>query len=708
MTSVHDPRVEHTEPSAHSDRKPNRLKDETSPYLLQHAYNPVDWYPWGAEALERAQREDKPILLSVGYSACHWCHVMERESFEDEETARLMNDLFVNIKVDREERPDIDAIYMEAVTAMTQHGGWPMTVFLLPDGTPFFGGTYFPPTRRHGMPSFREILTSVADAYRSRRDEVDRGAAQLRDLLQQKPVLQVRDKQDALAPGVLEIAERAFASAFDPVHGGFGKAPKFPQPMGIEALLRAWRRSQNPQSLQMVELTLDKMAQGGMYDHLGGGFHRYSVDERWLVPHFEKMLYDNAQLARTYLLAHLATGNDFYRRICEETLDYVLREMTSPEGGFYATQDADSEGEEGKFFVWSPDEVRQLLGDEDARLFGLYFDVTERGNFEGHNILHTPRPLEEVAQQAGVAEDRLKQAIDRGKRILFEARERRVHPGRDEKILTAWNGLMLRAFAEAAVALDRDDYRLAAVRNAEFVRHRLSVHTGEAARLFRSYKDNQAKFNGYLEDYSFYAAGLLSLYEATFDLQWFEMARRLVDTMVAQFADEDGGFYDTSLDHEALVTRPKDLYDNATPSGNSVGAETLLRLSEFTGEHRYRERAEHAIAGLAQVMGQHPTAFGHWLNALDFSLGPTKEVALAGLPDGEDTQALVHTIFSRFLPNKVVALREPGAAGERAAQAIPLLADRPQLQGKATAYVCQNFTCQLPVTEPEALAAQLD
>ncbi|HEV2124768.1 MAG TPA: thioredoxin domain-containing protein, partial [Chloroflexota bacterium] len=607
------------------------------------------------------------------------------------------------------------AIYMEAVTAMTQHGGWPMTVFLLPDGTPFYGGTYFPPTRRHGMPSFKEVLTSVADAYRSRRADVDKSADQLRAILQQKPVLQ--EQPDHLSAVTLEQAERAFAGLFDKTYGGFGRAPKFPQPMGLEALLRAWQRSQNPQSLQMVKVTLDKMAQGGMYDHLGGGFHRYSVDEYWLVPHFEKMLYDNSQLARTYLLGYLATGNAYYRRICEETLDYVLREMTSSEGGFYSTQDADSEGEEGKFFVWTPQEIQDLLGEEDARLFGLYYDVTERGNFEGKNILHTARSLQEVAERAGVSEERLSQAIDRGKRILFEAREQRIHPGRDEKILTAWNGLMLRAFAEAAAALGRDDYREAAVKNAEFVLQKLRANgdrestAGEgqtSLRLRRSYKDGQAKFNAYLEDYAFYAAGLLSLYEATFDLRWFQATRSLLDTMIEQFVDEDGGgFYDTSLDHEALLTRPKDLYDNATPSGNSVAAETLLRLAEFTGESRYRDLAQHSISGLAQAMGQHPTAFGHWLNALDFAVGPVKEVALVGEAQGADTRALTEALFSRFIPNKVVALREPGPAGDAAAEAIPLLAERPQIQGQPTAYVCQNFTCRLPVTKPQALVEQL-
>ena len=707
-------------PIAH--RHTNRLAQETSPYLLQHAHNPVDWHPWGPEALQKAQSQDKPILLSIGYSACHWCHVMERESFEDQATAQLMNDHFVPIKVDREERPDIDAIYMEAVTSATGHGGWPMTVFLLPDGSPmceevpradgqrglmFYGGTYFPNQPRHGMPSFAQVLRAAAEAYRERREAILRGSERFRAGLGERVVLAGSGDQDTTSqvdPAVLVQAERAFAASFDPTWGGFGRAPKFPQPMGLEALLRAWLRSQSSHSLKMVTHTLDKMAWGGMYDQLGGGFHRYSVDEKWLVPHFEKMLYDNAQLARCYLLAFLATRHDFYRRICDETLEYVRREMTSPEGGFYSAQDADSEGEEGKFFVWTVEEIRALLGDQDARSVTAFFDVTERGNFEHKNILNTPRYPDVVAHTLGLSQQRLTEVVDRGKRVLFDAREGRVKPGRDEKVLTAWNGLMLRAFAEAASALGRDDYRQIAVRNAEFVTRTLMTSQG---RLLRSFKDGQAKFNAYLEDYAFYAAGLLSLYEATFDLRWFEAARTLMDVAIAQFADEEGGgFFDTSADHETLVTRPKDLYDNATPSGNSVAVETLLRLSELTGEPEYRRRAERVLGALAGPMGQHPTAFGHLLCALDFAVGPVKEIALVGDPTAPDTTALTRTVFDRFLPNKVVALRPPDDSS--AERLIPLLADRPTQGGKPTAYVCQNFTCNLPVTDPTALAAQLD
>jgi uncharacterized protein YyaL (SSP411 family) len=716
----------------HDGRRPNRLIHETSPHLLQHAYNPVDWHAWGPEALETARHEDKPILLSIGYSACHWCHVMERESFEDEETARLMNEWFVPINVDSEELPDLDSIYMGAVQALTQHGGWPMTVFLLPDGSPFFGGTYFPPERRYGMSSFKDVLTSIADAYHERRADVDRAASQLRDFLQGRaqfapaqPVAPEGTAEPGLAPTILDQAEQAYARAFDNQQGGFGDKPKFPQPMNLEALLHIWARTGSAGALRMVRLTLDKMAQGGMYDQLGGGFHRYSVDERWLVPHFEKMLYDNAQLARVYLHAHLATGDAFYRRICEETLDYVVREMTSPERGFYSTQDADSEGEEGKFFLWTPDEVKALLGDEDGRVFCEYFDVTERGNFEGRNILHTPRYADVVAHAAGVTEERLREVVDRGRRVLFDARERRVKPGRDEKILTAWNGLMLRAFAEAAVSLERDDYRQVAIRNAEFVLSRLGTEDGgrrtnpdsssvlrpssSPSRLLRTYKGGQAKLNGYLEDYADYAAGLLALYEATFDPRWFEAAQGLADTILDRFADrEGGGFFDTSVDHEALLTRPKDLYDNATPSGNSVAVDVLLRLAEYTGEDRYRQPAERLLAGMRDALAQHPSAFGHLLSALDFAIGPVKQIAVTGALEAADTRALLGAVFTRYLPNAVVAVRPPDSPGARAERLIPLLADRPQQEGRATAYVCEHYTCRLPVTTPEALTAQLD
>jgi uncharacterized protein len=679
----------------------NRLIHETSPYLLDHAHNPVDWFAWGAEAFERAKREDKPVLLSVGYAACHWCHVQARESFENEDIARLMNENFVCIKVDREERPDIDSIYMNAVQMMTGHGGWPMTVFLTPDQVPFYAGTYFPPEDRHGMPGFPRILAAVAEAYRSRRDDVDDNAREV--LKQLNRLSEFADSDEDLSEHLLDEAARGILRNLDPVNGGFGSRPKFPPTMTLAFLLRWHKRTLDSAALNAVELTLEKMARGGMYDQLGGGFHRYSVDERWLVPHFEKMLYDNALLSRLYVDAWLATGKEFYRQIVVETLDYVRREMTDAGGGFYSTQDADSEGEEGKFFVWTPDEVKALLGEDDARLFNRYFDVSEVGNFEGHSILHVDTDLSAVARLMGVTPERLSGVIERGRRVLFEARERRVKPARDEKILTAWNGLMLRSFAEAARSLERDDYREVAVRNADFLLKNLR----RDGRLLRTHKDGESKLNGYLEDYAFLIDGLLALYEATFDVRWFEEARALADTMIELFWDEvGGGFFFTSADHETLISRTKDPYDNATPSGNSVAADVLLRLALFTGEGRYQKLAERTMKLVSAVIPRAPSAFGHLLCAMDFYLSSPHEIAVIGEPDAADTRALVSTVFSRYLPNKVVAAAAPDDA--RARHSIKLLADRAQLDGKATAYVCHNYYCEAPVTEAEKLAAQLE
>ena len=680
--------------------KPNRLLQETSPYLRQHAYNPVEWYPWGPEALETARRENRPILLSIGYAACHWCHVMEHESFEDPATAALMNDNFVAIKVDREERPDLDAIYMGAVQAMTGAGGWPMTVFLTPALVPFYAGTYFPPTDRHGLPSFKRVLLGVADAYRNRPEEVANTVAEVTEFLRDHRIRSAEEQ--SLTPDVPRRAAEALAPQFDPRHGGFGSAPKFPQPMILEFLLRYHQRTGDQQALAIVERTLESMARGGVYDQLGGGFHRYAVDAIWLVPHFEKMLYDNAQLAWVYLAAFQVTGKPFYRRIVEETLDYVLREMTSPEGGFYATQDADSEGEEGKFYVWSAAEIVEALGPDDARLFNLAHGVTERGNFEQKNILFSQHDPEEVAAQAGVTVELARAAIERGRRLLLERRARRVWPGRDEKALTAWNGLMLRAMAEAARVLGCEDYRAAAVRAAEFVTSKL----GRNGRLLRTYKDGVAKLNGYLEDYAFVADGLLALYAATFDPRWFAEGQRVIDTMVTWFwDDETGGFYDTSHDHETLVSRPRDFYDNATPAGSSVAAEVMLRLASYTGDDTLRQRARQVLAPLAEAMAEHPLAFGRLLCALDRYLAEPREVAIVGDPEARDTRALLDVINARYRPDLTVALRRPG--DEAAAQAIPLLQDRHTVDGKATAYVCQHFACQLPTTERTELERQL-
>ncbi|HEX6779065.1 MAG TPA: thioredoxin domain-containing protein, partial [Ktedonobacterales bacterium] len=705
----------------------NRLIHETSPYLLEHAHNPVDWYPWGEEALAKAKTEDKPILLSVGYSACHWCHRMREESFENEDTARLMNENFVSIKVDREERPDIDALYMDAVQALTGSGGWPMTVFLTPEGLPFYGGTYFPPADRYGMPGFPTLLKRLSDYYHNRREKVEETASQFRDFYSRRvrlaqAAINLETEESTIDPTVLKTAASALADSFDKVNGGFGRAPKFPHPMSLDFLLQQHLRESAESAqgeaasaqeadettggpavsdLEMVEFTLDKMACGGMYDQIGGGFHRYSVDDRWLVPHFEKMLYDNALLSRVYLHAYQMTGNTLYRDIAEDILAYVQREMTSPDGGFYSTQDADSEGEEGKFYLWTPDEIAAVLGEEDGALFCAYYDVTEQGNFEHKNILHVDHHLEEIAQQQNVSTERLLQALHRGQKELYDVRAKRVWPARDDKILTAWNGLMLRSYTEAARALDHAGYRAIAERNADFLLTRLFA----GGRLLRSYKDGQAKLNGYLEDYASLAMGLLALYEATFNPRWFTEARRLAEQMLDLFWDEaDGGFFSTGKDHEELIGRPKELMDNATPSGNSTAAELLLRLAAYTGEERYRQHAATILLPLAPAMAEHPSALSQMLIALDFFIGPAREVAITGDPTAPDTQALLAVINGAFRPNLVLAATPDNSDAQRA---IPLLQDRPQREGKATAYVCQGFVCKEPVTTSEALEAQL-
>ncbi len=704
----------------------NRLIHETSPYLLQHAHNPVDWYPWGPEALARAQAEDRPILLSVGYSACHWCHVMAHESFEDPETAALMNELFVNIKVDREERPDIDAIYMEAVQAMTQHGGWPMTVFLTPDGKPFFGGTYFPPEPRYGMPSFRQVLLAVADAWRNRRRELELAGERIAELLGRSAA--AGSSAAALTPALLERATQGLLRSHDPVEGGFGAAPKFPQPMNLDFLLQRYAHTGDRAALQAVLLTLRKMAAGGIYDQLGGGFHRYSTDDHWLVPHFEKMLYDNAQLVRTYLHAWQITGDAAFRRIVEETLDYVLREMAAPEGGFYSTQDADSEGQEGKFFLWTPAEIYALLGPEDGRLFCAWYGVTERGNFReggpGANILHVVGEPQAAARELGVTAERLAEAVARGRGRLFAARERRVRPGRDEKILAEWNGLMIQAFAEAGAALGRPDYVAIAERAAQFVLEQMAERTeqvtGETAdrpgagaargaaglRLFRTWKDGRAHLNAYLEDYAAVGVGLVAVYQATFALHWLEAALALAEALIARFADAaGGGFFQTSGDHEQLIARRKEFVDNAVPSGNALAAELLLRLGRLLERDDFIGRAATALQPAAEAMGQHPLAFGRLLSALDLYLHPGQEIVVIGERAAADTQRLLSEVWRRYLPYSVLVC---AAADDAAAQAlIPLLIGRGPIGGRATAYVCRNRVCHLPVVEPTDLAAQL-
>jgi uncharacterized protein len=666
----------------------NRLAEATSPYLLQHAGNPVDWFPWGPEALARSEAEDRPIFLSIGYAACHWCHVMERESFEDEETAAFLNAHFVPIKVDREERPDLDAIYMDAVQSMTGQGGWPLSAFLTPEGEPFFAGTYFPKEPSHGMPSFRQVLAGVAEAWRERRTDLEEQGRRVVDAISRAGSL--ASSQEPLTAALTSEAMAELRRSFDATRGGFGGAPKFPQPMTLEFVLRMALRDA-PDALSMLTTTLDRMAAGGIYDHLGGGFARYSTDATWLVPHFEKMLYDNAQLAQLYTRAWIVTRHERYRRVATETLRYLLREMRHPDGGFFSSQDADSEGVEGKFFTWSWDELVALVGMDAAGTFG----ATPGGNWasEGTNVLWRPEGL-------GVDEGDLEGA----RRILFEARERRVRPATDDKVLAGWNAMAIQAFAEAGTAFGDAELSDAAVTAAAFILSHLRAPNG---RLLRSWRDGMPGGVAYADDHALLASAMLTLYSRTGDLRWFREARGLADDLVRLFADEErGGFFQTGTDADALVVRPKELYDNAVPSGNSVAADVLQRLALLTGDQDLERVGVSALRLIRDVLGRAPTGFGHALQALDLHLGPSLEVAVIGAADDPATKALLEEVVTaRFLPNVVVAA---SASGDReAATEVALLRDRPSVDGRPTAYVCRRFACRLPVTTPEDLAAQL-
>jgi hypothetical protein len=678
---------------------PNRLAQESSPYLLQHKNNPVDWYPWGEEALERARSEGKPIFLSIGYAACHWCHVMEHESFEDEDTAALMNTHFVNIKVDREERPDLDGIYMQAVVAMTRHGGWPMSVFLTPEGEPFYGGTYFPPVRRHNMPSFKEILQSVAHTWENDRvgleNQAGRLAGHLRETLssagpQGDPVA-VRETD-------LDQAAMKLAQAYDWQHGGWGQAPKFPQPMAIEFLLAKATRGDSF-ALEIATHALDAMAKGGMYDAVGGGFARYSVDDEWLVPHFEKMLYDNALLARAYLHAWLLSGKDRYRAAVEETLDFVARELTGPEGGFYSSLDADSEGVEGKYYVWTPGEIEAALPSEsDRTLVQRAYAITESGNFEGETILQRAQSDAELAAELDLEESDLPDRLAEAHAQLLAHREKRVRPGTDDKCVVAWNGLMLAALSEAARYLKNDRYKNMAIRNAEFLLQ--EARHPETGRLARTWRKGQRGPDGYLEDHAALGLGLIALYQSDPDPKWFTAAEDLAEGMLDLFTDPDGGFFDTGRDAERLIVRPKDLQDNATPCGSSLAARLLLELSAYTGEGRYHDLAARTISPIRAGTRQYPTAFAYWLCAIDFAAGPVREVAVIG-PDSPERDALLKVVSNAYRPRLVLA------AGETGEPPPALLAERTTVNGTPAAYVCQNFVCLQPVTDPAELHKQL-
>ena len=677
----------------------NHLINETSPYLRQHAHNPVDWYPWGEEAFAISREQNKPVLLSIGYSACHWCHVMAHESFEDEEIARLMNYNFVNIKVDREERPDLDQIYMNAVQMMTHHGGWPMTVFLTPDAIPFYGGTYFPPQDRYNMPGFPRVLISVAEAYKDRRSDIAQTSDQL--LSELRRLSATSGSEQSIEKELLDAAFVGITRGYDPVNGGFGGAPKFPPAMTLEFLLRTFVRTGNADALEMVRTTTTKMAYGGMYDQLGGGFHRYSTDAKWLVPHFEKMLYDNALLSRVYLHYYQVSQDELARETTKGILDYVIREMTNDEGGFYSTQDADSEGHEGKFFVWDIAEIKSVLGEKEANFFCAAYDITDSGNFEGENIPNIKHSLKVVAEKAGVTLDELNASLSQSKRKLFEVREQRIKPDRDEKVITAWNGLMLASFAEAGVVLDRPDYLDIARKNARFILSKLQ----RDGFLLRTYKDGVAKFNAYLEDYAFLIEGLTTLFETSGEIEWLNAALSLTDRMVEEFWDEDNaGFFFTGTSHEKLIVRSKDYFDNATPSGNSVAASVLLRLGILTDSEHFRNLAVSVFREVADSIRKYPSGFGYALSGLDFLLSTPKEVAIIAA-EQSSLNTFVRAAWDRYLPNKVVA---SALSGDFAAiGSVVLLQNRNLVQGKTAAYVCQNYTCKEPVTEIAAFAEQL-
>ena len=691
----------------------NRLSGQTSPYLRQHAHNPVDWYPWGGEAIDRARAEDRPILLSVGYSACHWCHVMERESFEDDDIAALMNERFVNIKVDREERPDVDEIYMGAVQAMTGSGGWPMTVFLTPELRPFYGGTYFPPDDRYGRPGFTAVLKAVAEAFGRHREQTEERASELVAALQRSSELAPREE---IGEGIEGAAFEQLRQAFDSRFGGFGSAPKFPGSMSLAFLLRYHRR-EGGEALDMVQLSLKKMARGGMYDQLGGGFHRYSVDERWLVPHFEKMLYDNALLTWVYLEAYQATGEELYRGVVVETLDYALREMSQPGGGYYSAQDADSEGEEGRYFVWTPEEVADILGPDDGALFCSYYDITAEGNFEGgESILHVDVEVPELSRRLGVDEARLTDTVAEGRRRLLARRYQRIPPNRDDKILVSWNGLMISAMAQAYQVLGDGRYLASAAASASFILDRMVADGG----LLHTYKDGKASVRAYQDDYACLVNALVDLYEASFEVSWLCRACELTRSMIARFWDDgDGGFFFTEADDGDLILRTKNPFDNATPSGNSMAAVALLRLAVLTGDRSLRDQAEATLKLFSDLMERSPTGCSQMLCALDYFQEPTYEIAVVG--SREKRSPLERALHACFLPNKVVAGAEVaipglaagdpearcGASGQGAEVAefrIPLLEGKALGgDGDAAVYVCRDSSCSLPVADVEGL-----
>jgi uncharacterized protein YyaL (SSP411 family) len=676
-------------------KKPNRLINEKSPYLLQHAYNPVDWYSWGEEAFEKAKREDKPIFLSIGYSTCHWCHVMERESFEDPEVAEVLNRDFVSIKVDREERPDVDHIYMTVCQAITGHGGWPLTIIMTPDKKPFFAGTYFPKESRYGRRGLMEILQRIAVVWKQDRSNMLRAGDKITELLEKNldPVA-----EGELTAEVLDRAFEQFHSQFDPRWGGFGDAPKFPRPHDFLFLLRYWKRTGNQHALEMVERTLTMMHRGGIYDHLGYGFARYSVDERWLVPHFEKMLYDNALLALVYLEAYQATGKEIYAQVAREIFTYVLRDMTDPEGGFYSAEDADSEGEEGKFYVWTPEEIQDVLGEADGELFAECYGVTPEGNFEGKNILNLlDVSWETIATRKGMTLHELERKMSEAREKLFEVREKRVHPHKDDKVLTSWNGLMIAALARGGRVLGDERYTVAAEKAVSFIWRYLRREDG---RLLARYRDGEAAYLAYVDDYAYLAWGLLELYEAGFDVSHLEKAIELTHQMLDLFADEEkGGLFFYGRDAEQLLTRPKEVYDGALPSGNSVAACNLIRLARMTGDPEWESQAERQLRAFGETVKHSPIAHSFFLTAAQWALGPTKEIVIVGKKDAEDTRQMIQQAHRTYLPDAVLLFKPEGEPTETLDTIAPFTKEQHTLDGRATVYVCENHACHAPATK---------
>lgn len=677
----------------------NRLRQETSPYLLQHAHNPVAWQPWDEQALELARIQDRPIFLSIGYSACHWCHVMERESFEDPETAAYLNEHFISIKVDREERPDLDAIYMEAVQLMTRHGGWPMSVFLMPDGVPFHGGTYFPPSPRQGMPSFRQVLEAVSEAFAARRSDLQTHGtnmvAQMVEIGSRRPESVSASAEANLARAVDQLQQQ-----FDANYGGFGNAPKFPQPMTVDFLLTQAHDKSQRQARHMAEFTLNQMLKGGIYDQLGGGFHRYSVDTYWLVPHFEKMLYDNAQLLSTYLRSWQMTGKSDYLRVVRETITYLLREMTQPGGGFYSAQDADSEGEEGIFFLWDQTEIEEILDAEAAKAVCLVLGVSSGGNFEGRNILNRPHVLEECCRRLRMQPRPLQALLEESLSQLWNAREQRQKPARDEKILTEWNGLLISALAQCGVVLAHPGALHAARQAGEFIWKEMRDSGGY---LLRSFRAGIAKNPGVLEDYAAYGLGLLDLFVAEADPKWLGRGETVANQIISQFADtESGAFFQTSHNHETLVMRRKEFIDNAVPSGNSLAANLFLRLAQITGEDHYRQQAASVFSFVEPLMAAQPTAFGRMLCAYTELHSPSQEVVIVGDPEDPATLALTKAARQPYHPRRLVMQIPPERHME-----LALWQGKVALNGQPTAYVCRNHVCNLPVTEVGDMLQQM-